>query len=85
MFTDLSTPHHHSARHRPEILGSESCGCFCCLHIFPPSQITNWTDEAQTALCPACGVDAVIGSASGYPITADFLAQMERRWFGLRK
>jgi hypothetical protein len=26
-------------------------------------------------------MDTVIGSASGYPITPDFMKQMQRRWF----
>jgi hypothetical protein len=37
--------------------------------------------EGQTALCPKCGIDAVIGSASGYPISREFLAEMHRHWF----
>jgi hypothetical protein len=35
----------------------------------------------QTALCPRCGIDAVIGSASGYPITQDFLQRMRADCF----
>jgi hypothetical protein len=95
MVTDLDRAHKHSIRHREEILRSELCGCFGCLAIFSPSAITEWTDmpldehdEALdvgiTALCPKCGIDSVIGSASGFPITQEFLAQMELRWFNLR-
>jgi hypothetical protein len=35
----------------------------------------------QTALCPHCGIDSVISSASGYPITAAFLHRMHDYWF----
>jgi hypothetical protein len=28
-----------------------------------------------------CGVDSVIGSAAGFPITREFLEAMNRRWF----
>jgi hypothetical protein len=35
----------------------------------------------QTAMCPDCGIDSVIGSRSGYPITIDFLKRMHGRWF----
>jgi hypothetical protein len=80
---DHITAHKHSIHHRAEILASASCGCFCCLKIFPPSQIANWYDQSQTARCPHCGIDSVIGSGSGYPITADFLIQMEDHWFGI--
>jgi hypothetical protein len=34
-----------------------------------------------TARCPRCGIDSVIGSASGYPITREFLQTMKSYWF----
>ena len=79
---DIEKAHRHSIYHRAAIEASALCGCFHCMAIYPPSAITDWTDYKQdTALCPRCGVDAVIGSASGAPITAAFLKQMHRRWF----
>lgn len=75
----------HSSRHREEILQSEHCGCFYCLAIFSPSEITVWVDKeddvGQTALCPRCGIEAVLGSKSGFPIRREFLAQMREHWF----
>ena len=77
--------HRHSIRHRDEVLASEICGCFYCGAIFPPDDITEWTDEwesiGQTALCPRCGIDSVIGAESGYPVTAEFLSHMKGHWF----
>jgi hypothetical protein len=47
--------------------------------------VKEWVDEekgiGQTALCSRCGIDAVIGCKSGYPITADFLGIMKIHWF----
>jgi hypothetical protein len=78
--------HRHSIRHRREILDSLTCGCFYCLALFTPGEVGKWVDEeagvGQTALCPGCGIDSVIGSAAGYPITRDFLSRMHRHWFG---
>jgi hypothetical protein len=76
--------HKHSSNHRAELEKSSVCGCFYCLSIFPPSDITEWTDDGQTALCPSCPVDSVIGSASGYPITREFLQGMHSYWFELK-
>jgi hypothetical protein len=77
--------HIFSIRHRNAILASEVCGCFYCLHIFKPQTIREWTDidggVGQTAFCPKCGIDAVIGSASGVSITKVFLKEMQRHWF----
>ncbi len=61
---------------------SEWCGCFYCLAIFPPSAIEHWLQEGDgTAVCPECQIDSVIGSASGYPITPQFLRQLRSHWF----
>lgn len=77
--------HEVSSRHRAVLGASDSCGCFYCFAVFPPREITQWTDVdangiGQTAICPHCGIDAVIGSASGYPITTGFLGRMNRHW-----
>ncbi len=77
--------HKKSIRHRPEVEKSKVCGCFHCLHIFSPDKIEQWTDgpetENETALCPSCGIDSVIGDASDYAITPDFLTTMKKAWF----
>jgi hypothetical protein len=82
--------HKHCSRHREEVLASECCGCFTCRAVFSPSEILDWVDEdpsgegissqGATALCPRCGIDSVIGSLSGYPITTEFLEQMNKHW-----
>ena len=65
-----------------QIEKSEKCGCFSCYEIFTPSEITDYfPDEPPTAECPFCHIDSVIGDASGFPITKDFLKKMKKRWF----
>ncbi|PCK83081.1 cytoplasmic protein [Rhizobium sophoriradicis] len=78
----LIQAHKHSARHRQDIETSGRCGCFYCCAVFEPSEIEEWVDADTTALCPRCGIDAVLGDASGLPVTAkDFLTRMKSRWF----
>ncbi len=78
---DLHHAHGRSTQHRIEIGVSTFCGCFHCTGRFASAEITEWVDDDQTALCPRCGVDAVVGDASGYPITPAFLSAMRRTWF----
>ena len=78
---DVREAHVHSSKHRIELLASESCGCFYCGGTFRPSEIADWVDSGQTALCPRCGIDSVIGSEAGFPLTKDFLDQMHEYWF----
>ena len=73
--------HKHCSLHRAEIEGSSLCGCFYCLATFPPGELSEWIDDGQTALCPKCEIDSVIGSAAGFPITQEFLTQMHDYWF----
>ena len=85
--------HQHCSNHRDELLRSDKCGCFYCMAIFAPAQILDWVDApagqhhteindvGQTALCPECGIDSVIGNASGYSLTPEFLRQMHDHWF----
>ena len=88
---DIIAAHRYSSNHRESVLASDVCGCFYCLSIFSPSEIEDWVDaredetniseKGQTALCPRCGIDSVLGSASGYPITREFLQKMNDHWF----
>lgn len=79
---DLIGAHRFSSNHRYRLQLDSKCGCFYCGKIFSPSEINEWIDDpAGTAVCPYCGVDAVIGESSGYPITLEFLAKMRRYWF----
>lgn len=83
---DYISAHKHSSHHREELIKSDVCGCFYCLEIYSPAEITDWVDEDENgigtcALCTKCGIDSVIGSASGYPITKDFLRKMHLHWF----
>jgi hypothetical protein len=78
---DHISAHEWSSYHCEILRESEVCGCFYCLEIFPPSEIEEWTDDEDTALCPKCGIDSVIGSVSGYPIEREFLKKMHDHWF----
>ena len=78
---DQISAHEWSSYHRETLRESDVCGCFYCLEVFPPSEIEDWTDDDDTALCPKCGIDSVIGSVSGYRIEREFLEKMHDHWF----
>jgi hypothetical protein len=78
---DHISAHDWSSYHRKTLRESEVCGCFYCLEVFPQSEIEHWTDDDDTAICPKCGIDSVIGSISGYPTEREFLKKMHDHWF----
>ena len=83
--------HKYSVRHREQIERSAQCGCFYCLETFAPSKITDWVDLPEnqqeeergvTALCPHCGIDAVLpDNVPGAPLSAALLETMKQHWF----
>ncbi len=82
MNSDFILAHKSSSKHRAEIEASGLCGFFYCRTTFDAREILEWTDRGSTALCPSCGIDAVIGDRSRFPITRDFLTLMNAHWFG---
>ena len=75
--------HQFSVNNRKQLEQSSVCGCFYCRKIFNPNEITEWLPEKSgTALCPYCGIDSVIGEASGFQITEQLLKEMNQYWFG---
>lgn len=78
----LEEIHRHSINNKTEIEKSDTCGCFFCREMFAPSEIKTWKkDKEETAECPYCKVDSVIGNASGYEISQSLLVAMAKKWF----
>ena len=48
----------YKVRHHLE--QTDKCGCYYCLRIFSPKDIDEWVDANSTAICPFCGIDAVV-------------------------
>ena len=84
---DVILAHNFCNNHMAALKADMKCGCFCCLTIFDPAEITEWIiedndcDRYGTAICPYCGIDSIIGESSGYPITPEFLSKMNEYWF----
>ena len=88
---DLESIHRFSDHHRDLLARSERAGCFYCRRLFDPKEIEEWVDGPQvetgdtadgvTALCPHCGIDAVLPSAAPIRLDAELLAEMHRHYF----
>lgn len=72
-----------SFRNRHLIEKSENCACFYCLSRFTPQQVHRWTDRKQTALCPECGIDTVIGDLN-FQLTDQLLHDLEAYFFKIK-
>jgi hypothetical protein len=80
----LRKAHKDSIYHQSQLVKSNIFGCFHCKKTFEFTKINEWTDEdsdkGKTAICPICGIDAVLGD--NYPIQdKSFLNEMNTFWF----
>lgn len=66
-----------SIKNRDAVLAAQSCGCYFCLNTFATSAVTEWEDNGQTAICPHCGIDAILPGV----INPQLLAAGLERWF----
>ena len=78
--SDYITAHEYCMFNRRLIEHDKRCGCFHCLKVFDTKEL-EWVDFDLTALCPYCGIDAVIGESAGYPLIEEFLEKMRDYWF----
>ena len=83
----LYKAHHFCSYNRGAIeTMSTQCGCFHCLRTFESKDIKEWTDNNETALCPYCGIDSVLGNKNPFCedmdfSTGKFLKEMQVCWF----
>jgi hypothetical protein len=93
MNNPLLAAYRYTSNNWGSIQGSKVCGCCNCVEVFAADEIVAWTGldvhnvddpkavEKQTAMCPRCGSEAVLGDKTGYPIDAQFLGRMNEAWF----
>ena len=79
----LDAAHKCSYANKKRLKSASKCGCFYCLRVFKPEEIIDWSLDVpdETAICPYCGIDSVLGDNEGYPLTESFLEKMYEEWF----
>ena len=89
----LLAAHRHTWENRSELEASTLCGCCSCMQVFPAQEIVAWTGMdmsnfndpnaagGDTALCPRCGSEALVGDKAGFSLTQEFLSRMNQAWF----
>ncbi|MGI6439467.1 MAG: hypothetical protein ACOX0W_04240 [Sphaerochaetaceae bacterium] len=80
----IKLAHKRTIHNAHEVSQSLQCRCFFCGNLFDPSEIDyeHTRYEKTTAYCPTCGIDAVLGDASLFPIyDENFALQCSYAWF----
>lgn len=55
------------------------CVCYYCKALFEHSAINRWVEKEQTAVCPYCGIDAILSKK--YVSSDEVLDSLHQRWF----
>lgn len=71
----------YSMKNKKFIDESEVCGCYYCLEVFSKNDITDWTDNGQTAICPKCHIDSVLSQSYGIELNKEQLQIVHDYWF----
>lgn len=71
-----------SFKARPQLEQVSVCGCYYCLNIYSPTEIEEWVDSEKTAICPKCGIDAVVPFDKDQDINLNEFEQMLKKWHG---
>ena len=81
--TQSRSYHSHTLRNRLEIESSEYCHCIGCCKSYPASLVGDFIKDGngETALCPYCGTDAVIGDGCGLELNQDIMSALNKIWF----
>ena len=78
----LDDLHKKSSYHKDELFIINWCGCFYCRNMYRPSDIKEWTDGSETAICPRCGIDSVLPMEEDCNDNKSILDRMYEYWFG---
>lgn len=75
----------HTKNNEIEILQSHDAFCLFCRHHFSAREIKDWAEDdngSVNAICPECGIDAVVGDASGFALDHDQLREANLAIYG---
>jgi hypothetical protein len=76
--------HSHATNNEIEILKSTNCSCFFCRQTYDARKVNDWVSDERgvSAICPECGMDAVIGDACGIPLDKATLKELNLAYYG---
>lgn len=81
---ELHEIHNHCTANREDVEASSRCACFCCQKVYRATEVYDFIVEPslkETALCPHCGVDAVIGDVTGIPFYKELIGKLHQHYF----
>ena len=73
--------HTYSVHNKKMVEESENCHCYYCQSTVDSGSVESYADDGETALCPRCGINALIPDSVDEKIDANVLHDMHEYWF----
>ena len=82
-YRELDTAHKSSSHNAHLASVAKDCACFRCLEHFSAAEI-EWIEckSSRLAMCPKCGIDAVLIEDKLDRVPDDLLKEMQAEYFG---
>ena len=77
----LKKLHAYSSHNRDFITTANKCYCFYCKAIVDRYKRNDYTDDGQTALCPKCGMGALLPDSIEESLDEQLVSEMNEYWF----
>lgn len=77
----LEKIHDYSSKNKDLIEKSDKCYCFSCKKVMNSNEVTRYLAIENTALCPYCGIDAIIPDYIDEEINNELIEHMNKYWF----
>ena len=71
----------YSSHNKSLVDMSEKCYCFYCKGTFMRSEITKYTDNGETALCPKCNTASILPDSIDEAINENIISEMNEYWY----
>lgn len=71
-----------SMKNRSALEQVAECACYHCYKVYPSQEIKDYTDQNSTAICPYCGIDAVLPVNHPDDKNKELLQKIHKYWMG---
>ena len=79
--SQLKKMHAYSSHNKQLVDTADKCYCFYCKSCMKNSDIKQYADNGETALCPQCGIDAIIPDSIEDAVDEGIIFEMNEYWF----
>lgn len=71
----------YATSNKEALSNSTNAGCYYCLRIYPASEVAEFLEVEDTAICPYCDIDSVLPDNTPIELNKANLEELQEYWF----